>query len=177
MRILVIAASTRNGSLNAALGRLIAQRLADGGESVAVVDLAEYEMPLYNGDLEDREGVPQAAHRLYERLKAAEVLVLVSPEYNRAFTPLLKNTIDWMSRVNGDVLAHLSVLLASASSGFVGGARSVALVRQWLGNMSVSVAEHSLSIGSASLDADGNLVGSGLEALDVFVAQASASAR
>lgn len=169
-----MAASTRTGSLNAALGGLIARRLVDDGESVAIVNLADYELPLYNGDLEDRDGVPQAAHRLYERVRAAEVLVLVSPEYNRGFTPLLKNTIDWMSRVDAKVLTHLSVLLASASPGAVGGARSVALVRQWLGNMSVNVAEHSLSIGSASLDADGNLAGSGLEALDAFVAQASA---
>ena len=173
MTILVMPASTRVGSVNAALGRLIIRRLADADQDVAFVDLNEYELPLYNGDLEAREGVPDAAHRLFERVMAAEVLVLVSPEYNGGFTPLLKNTIDWMSRIDAKVLAHLKVLLASASPGGFGGARSVALVRQWLGNMRVNVAELSLSIGKASIDESGNLAGTGLEELNAFVAQAT----
>ncbi len=176
-RVLVMAASTRAKSLNAALARLIAERLANAGESIAAIELADYELPLYNGDLEDRDGVPVAAHQLHDRVRAAEVLVIVSPEYNGGFTPLLKNTIDWVSRVDSKVLAHLTVLLASASPGGGGGARSVALVRQWLGNMRVNVAEHSLSIGSASLDAEGNTVGTGLDALDEFVAQVLVSSR
>ena len=170
VRIVVMAGSSRVGSLNAALARLIAQRLAASGESVAVLDLADYVLPLYNGDLEDRDGVPAAAQQLCKRVLAAEVLVLVSPEYNRGFTPLLKNTIDWLSRFDDKPLAHLTVHLASASPGHFGGSRSVALVRQWFDNMRVNVAEQSLSIGDAALDADGNLTGSGLDGLDAFIA-------
>ena len=77
--------------------------------------------------------------------------------------------------VNAKVPAHLTVWLASASPGGRGGARSVALVREWLGNMSVNVAEHSLSIATAHFDDEGNLAGTGLDGLDQFVAQVGSS--
>ena len=116
-RVVVIPASTRSGSVNKALAEMIATEFHRQGEPTRVIDLAEYPMPLYDGDLEARDGVPATAVELARRLTRAEVLVVVSPEYNGTFTPLLKNTVDWLTRVDVSVLAHLFVLVASASPG------------------------------------------------------------
>jgi chromate reductase, NAD(P)H dehydrogenase (quinone) len=156
-RVLVTAASTRTGSINQALAEVITGHLAARGEDVDLVDLVDYPMPLYDGDLENREGIPDAAHRLVERISGAEVLVLVSPEYNGAFPPLLKNTVDWMTRVDTLAMAHLTVLLASASPAPSGGARGVEMVRQWMTNIGVRVAHRTLLVGSAALDGNGEL--------------------
>ena len=103
-KVLVMAASTRMGSINQALARHIAARL-DATPPVEVVDLREHTLPLYDGDLEARDGVPAAATSLAARIASAEVLVLVSPEYNGTFTPLLKNTVDWVTRVDSSSFA------------------------------------------------------------------------
>ena len=167
-----MAASTRKGSLNQALASRIADELERDGELVDLVDLADHQMPLYDGDVEARDGVPATAADLAGRLAAAEVLVIVTPEYNGSFTPLLKNTVDWLTRVDTRVLAHFRVLLASASPGQGGGARAVDMIRTWMANIGVEVAEHSLSIGSAELADDGTISGIRPAALADFNAQA-----
>ena len=171
-RVAVMAASARSGSINQALARRIARELEARGESVWVANLTNYPMPLYNADDEARDGVPDSAVALAHQLRAAEVLVVVSPEYNGAFTPLLKNTVDWMTRVDVAVLAHLTVLLASASPGKGGGANGAAMVRQWMTNIGVAVAPRTLSVGSATLGDDGEVAGVDPTDLAGFVAQA-----
>ena len=171
-KALVMAASTRTGSVNQALARRIADRL-DIGAPVEIVDLRHYPLPLYDGDLEDRDGVPAAAAALAGEM-AADVLVLVSPEYNGTFTPLLKNTVDWVTRIDASAFAHLRVLLASASPGRGGGANGVAMVRTWLSNMGIDTAERTLSVGGASVGPDGELVGIDHAELTRFVSQATA---
>lgn len=154
-----MAASTRRGSINQALARRVADQLGGAGESIGLVDLADYQIPLYNGDIEARDGIPPTATELAARIAEAEVLVIVTPEYNGTFTPLLKNTIDWLTWVDIAVLAHLHVLLASASPGRGGGVKAVAMIRDWMSNIGVDVAERSLSVGSAGLGPDGSIVG------------------
>lgn len=160
-RVLVIPASTSTTSLNRALARAIGEALDEQGAHAGLVDLAEYPLPLYQADLEAAEGVPAAAHRLAERIRAAEVIVIVSPEYNRAFPPLLKNTIDWLTRIDRTILTPLTVLLASATPGPGGGATVLAMIRQWLTSIHVTVADGVLSVAAAKVDDDGKL-----EALD-----------
>lgn len=116
-------------------------------------------MPLYDADLEAADGIPSSVAELAANIRAAEVLVIVTPEYNGAFTPLLKNTVDWLTRVDHRILAHLVVLLASASPGAGGGARAVAMTRTWMDNIGVTVADRTLSIGGAELGANGSIVG------------------
>jgi len=70
---------------------------AAGGD-VTLIDLADYPLPLYNGDLEDRDGLPDNAQRLKALFKAHDALLIASPEYNSSIPPLLKNTLDWVSR-------------------------------------------------------------------------------
>ena len=172
-RVLVMAASTRTGSINQALARAVTDEIGRSEPSVSLVDLAEYPMPLYQADIEATEGVPASVHELAERVAAAEVLVIVTPEYNGAFPPLLKNTVDWLTRVDTAVLARLRVLLASASPGRGGGANAVAMVRIWMDNVGVTVAESSLSIGSAELGPDGRLANLDTTAVAAFARQAT----
>ncbi len=174
-RVLVMAASTRSGSINQALGCSIVEKLQQAGEGVGLIDLSEYPMPLYDADLEAAEGIPDSARTLASRIRAAEVLVIVTPEYNGAFTPLLKNTIDWLTRTDPRILAHLRVLLASASPGRGGGAKAVAMVRPWMQNIGVTVAERSLSTGRAELGGNGRLVDLDDVAVADFVRQATRS--
>jgi NAD(P)H-dependent FMN reductase len=170
-KVLIMAASTRTASINHALARHIATRL-DTTAPVEIVDLRNYSLPLYDGDLEAREGVPAAAAALAGEMASAEALVLVSPEYNGTFTPLLKNTVDWVSRVDASAFAHLRVLVASASPGRGGGANGVAMVRTWLSNMGIDTADRTLSVSEASLGPNGDLVGLDHAELTRFVNQA-----
>lgn len=169
--VLVMAASTRSGSINRALAHQIAA-LLDATEPVELIDLRDYALPLYDGDLEERDGVPAAAAALADRIASAAVLVVVSPEYNGAFSPLLKNTVDWVTRVDSAALAHLRVLVAAASPGRGGGATGVAMVRTWLSNMGVHAAERTLAVGGASIGPSGELVGLDDAELGRFVNQA-----
>jgi NAD(P)H-dependent FMN reductase len=167
-----MAASIRSGSINQALARRIARELEARGESVWIADLTNYPLPLYNADGETRDGIPDSAVSLAHQLRDAKILVVVSPEYNGAFTPLLKNTVDWLTRIDVAVLAHLTVLVASASPGKGGGANGAAMVRQWMTNIGVTVAPRALSVGSAALGDDGEVVGVDPTELGCFVTQA-----
>jgi chromate reductase len=170
-RVLVIAGSTRTSSINHALAREITTEFGVHGRSATLVDLTEFPMPLYDGDLEERDGVPQTAIALAETISASDVLVLVSPEYNGAFTPLLKNTVDWLTRVDHSILGHLTVLVAAASPGAGGGANAIEMLRAWMQNMNISVAEHALPVGSASLGECGRIIGLDRTELAAFVTQ------
>lgn len=167
---LVLAASTRTGSINQALASHIADQLAKTAP-VKIIDLRNFTLPLYDGDFEAREGIPHAAAALADELASAETLVLVSPEYNGTFTPLLKNTVDWVTRVNTAAFGHLRVLVASASPGRGGGANGAAMVRTWLSNMGVEVAPRPLLVSEASVGASGDLVGFDEAELALFLQQ------
>ena len=171
--VLVMAASTRTGSVNQALARRILARFATEAPA-ALVDLRDYPLPLYDADLELRDGVPAAAEALAGEMASADVLVLVSPEYNGTFTPLLKNTVDWVTRVDPSAFAHLRVLVASASPGRGGGANGIAMVRTWLSNMGIATAERTLSVGEASVGPDGELMDIDHTELTRFASQATA---
>ena len=154
----VIAASTRQASLNGALARQIADHLRAGGHPVDLIDLTDYEMPLYHGDLEADQGIPAATIALAERLATSSRLVITSPEYNGSFPALLKNTIDWLTRADRAVLSHLDIHLAAASPGRLGGSRGLIHLQSWLENMRLAVASPTLSVPHASVDDSGHLV-------------------
>ena len=155
---LVMSASTRSGSINGALARHLVDAITERGDTAELVDLTEYEMPMYHGDLEAADGVPAAAHDLVDRVRGAERLVIVTPEYNGAFPPLLKNTIDWMTRVDRSFMVHLTVHLAAATPGRSGGARVLPITRTWLESMRVAVAPAVLGVPRSGLDDDGEFV-------------------
>lgn len=147
--VLVFAGSARRASLNKQLARIAAEVVTGlGGEGV-FVDLADYPLPLYDGDLEQAEGIPANAYDFSSLVGDADALLYVSPEYNGAYTPLLKNTIDWVTRIDRRVFAKPTAL-ASASPGGTGGRNGLKLLRATLEHMAVPVIDEQFTLPHAS---------------------------
>ena len=147
-RILVFAGSARRDALNKKLARAAAAFAREAGGEVTLVDLDDYPVPLYHGDLEAAEGMPANALRLRELFLAHDALLIASPENNSSVTALLKNTIDWLSRDLGDGRGAASGLapwkgkvaaLMAASPGAFGGVRALPHLRQILATLGVTV--------------------------------------
>jgi chromate reductase len=149
MDILILAGSTRKASLNAALGRRIATLVASDDTDARFIDLSEFDMPIYNFDFEEAAGQPAAAVALHDLIKSAHAVVFVSPEYTGGPTPVLKNAIDWVSRVSKRPLEGKRVGLVSATPGASGGVTGLAGMRLILTNMRANLAEADLAVGSA----------------------------
>lgn len=98
LKLLAFDGSGRNGSVNHKLLNNVADEAKAAGIEVTVIDLSNYNLPLYNGDLEFDDGLPPAGHELKELFKSHDGFLIASPEYNGSFTPMLKNVIDWVSR-------------------------------------------------------------------------------
>jgi chromate reductase, NAD(P)H dehydrogenase (quinone) len=136
--ILIFAGSIRSGSFNARLATLAAKELALLDVEVTHVSLVDYPMPLYDGDLEAKSGPPENAVKLKHQMGLAHGVFIASPEYNASITPLLKNTLDWVSRVREAGEPPLSAYrnrvfaLGAASNGTLGGYRSLIALRQVL---------------------------------------------
>jgi chromate reductase, NAD(P)H dehydrogenase (quinone) len=131
-RILAFSASARRESLNRKLLAVAVAAAREAGGEVTLIDLNDYVLPLYNGDLEDTEGLPANATRLIELISSHAGLLIASPEYNSMFTPLLKNTLDWCSRAEDDPFPGKVAAVVSASPGPFGGVRSQKLAQQLL---------------------------------------------
>ncbi len=120
IRIVGIAGSCRRGSVNAALLNAAAAVVPDGVEITAA---SISDIPLYNGDLETDNGVPQAVEKLKDLVADSDALLLVSPEYNGSIPGVMKNTLDWMSRPPQDierVFKDKPVAVTGASPGMAG---------------------------------------------------------
>jgi NAD(P)H-dependent FMN reductase len=137
-KILVFAGSIRAGSHNARLAALAAKELALTGADVNRISLEDYPLPLYNGDDEAQSGVPANARSLKQLMMEHQGVFIASPEYNASMTPLLKNTIDWISRVRerGEpplaAFRNRAFALGGASDGAYGALRSLMALRQVL---------------------------------------------
>jgi NAD(P)H-dependent FMN reductase len=97
-KILAFAGSTREGSYNKKLARLAAESARAAGAEVTLLDLRDFPMPLYDGDLEERDGIPAKAMEFKRMMIAHQGLLLSCPEYNSSISGVLKNAIDWASR-------------------------------------------------------------------------------
>ena len=137
-KIMIFAGSIRAGSFNHRLAALAAKELTLADVETTRVSLADYPMPIYDGDLEAQSGAPDSAIKLKRLMSVHHGVFIASPEYNASITPLLKNTLDWISRLregNEPPLAayHNRVFaLAAASNGTLGGYRSLMALRQIL---------------------------------------------
>ena len=132
-KILVFAGSIRTGSFNEKLAALAASVLKAQGADVTHISLKDYEMPLYNGDLEAASSQPENAKKLAKLFDAQNGILIISPEYNASFTPLLKNTIDWISRVRDETKPFSKVFaIGGVSPGGFGGYRSMTQLRQFM---------------------------------------------
>jgi chromate reductase len=137
-KILVFAGSIRTGSHNARLAALAAKGLALAGADVTRISLEDYPLPIYDGDDEAESGAPANARSLKRMMMEHQGVFIASPEYNASITPLLKNTIDWISRVRERGEPPLAVFknrpfaLGGASDGAYGALRSLMALRQVL---------------------------------------------
>ena len=138
IKLLFLSGSAREGSLNKKLARLAAEIATANGLQATFADLGDYPMPLYDGDVEAKDGPPENARKLKALMMVHTGVFIACPEYNASVTPLLKNTLDWISRVKTEGEAPLEVFksrvfaLGSASPGAFGGVRSLIATRQVL---------------------------------------------
>lgn len=159
-RVLALSGAARRESFNTKLLRIAAEALRRRGAIVELATLADFSMPVYDGDLEEASGPPDGALRLAERLAANEALLVASPEYNFSVPGALKNAIDWISRVKPNRLAGKTTLLLSASPSLVGGNRGLWALRVPLEGLGARVLPEMFSLAQAheAFDADGKLV-------------------
>ncbi len=163
-KILAFAGSTRMDSFNKKLVKIAAEGAKAAGAEVTYLDLRDLPMPLYDGDLEIKEGIPPNAQKFKEILLAHQGLLISSPEYNSSISGVLKNTIDWASRaLPGEAplacFTNKVAGLLSASPGALGGLRALVAVRSILGNIKVLVLPDQIAVPKAdqAFTADGSL--------------------
>jgi NAD(P)H-dependent FMN reductase len=165
-KIAVVVGSTREGSFNRMLGKLAVGALEAEGATVADIDLADFDLPLYSAARE-AGAFPADAERLKALFAAQDGLLFVSPEYNGSVSPLLKNAIDWASRpTGGESLVALSAYRGKASAVMAasispfGGLRGLMHLRQILSTIQTLVIPEQVLVPNAhaAFDADGNLV-------------------
>jgi NAD(P)H-dependent FMN reductase len=155
LKILVIPGSLRTGSLNARLAAAIAHELAQSGADVSRISLSDYPLPIYDGDLQAQSGVPKHAVNLKRMIGAHHGVLIVTPEYNSSVPALLKNTIDWVSRVQdphetrGQVFRERVFAIAAASGGRLGGTRALAALRLILTACHATVVPNQLALSFA----------------------------
>jgi chromate reductase, NAD(P)H dehydrogenase (quinone) len=164
MKILAFAGSTRAESWNKKLIKVAAGGARAAGADVTLIDLRDYPLPLYDGDLEEKDGIPENGMKLKALFLEHRGLLISSPEYNSSITGVLKNTLDWVSRsAPGEkplaAYADKVAGLVSASPGALGGLRALVHLRAILGNIKVLIVPEQVSVSKApdAFHADGTL--------------------
>ena len=180
LKILVIPGSLRTGSLNARLAAVAAYEFAQAGAEVTRISLGDFPLPIYDGDLQTKSGVPKHAINLKRMIGSHHGVLIVTPEYNSSVPPLVKNTIEWVSRVQdaqetrGQVFRERAFAIAAASESRLGGTRSLAALRLILTACHATVIPNQLALSFAADaydDMDRLKHRSDVEALDALVRQ------
>ena len=163
-RILAFAGSVRRESFNRRLLPAAVDGARGAGAEVTHIELADYPLPLFDQDMEERDGLPANARKLKDLFKAHHGLLLACPEYNGSITPLMKNTLDWVSRQDGAESGTVPykrkvVGLVSASDGRWGGIRGLTQVRHTLTILGCVVLpeQYCLSAASQAYDEAGRI--------------------
>jgi chromate reductase len=180
LKILVIPGSLRTGSLNARLAAAAAYQFAQAGADVTRISLGDFPLPIYDGDLQTKSGVPKNAINLKRMIGAHHGVLIVTPEYNSSVPPLVKNTIDWVTRVQdvqetrGQVFRERAFAIAAASESRLGGTRALAALRLVLTACHATVIPNQLALSFASEaydDMDSLKHPADIEALNALVRQ------
>jgi len=161
-KILVFAGSIRTGAYSGKVADCAQKELAIQGAEVTRISLADYALPIMNEDLEAEEGIPENAVKLARLFAAHDGVLVCTPEYNSSLPPLLKNTIDWISRVSRDGGRPLRaypgkvVGLCSSSDGHFAGARCIIHLRGILSHIGMEVISPQVSVPHAGEAFDEN---------------------
>ena len=179
-KILIIPGSLRTGSRNAKLAATAADAFVQVGLDVTRISLGDFALPIYDGDLQAKSGVPKNAINLKRMMAAHHGILLVTPEYNSSVPALVKNSIDWVSRVQepnesrGQVFRQRAFAIASASEGRLGGTRALAALRLILSACHATVIPNQFALSFADEaynDRDRLNHASDIEALQALVRQ------
>lgn len=155
-KILVFAGSLRGGAYSIATADVAMKELALQGAEITRISLGDYPLPLMDQDLEREKGIPENAYKLARLFAAHDGILIATPEYNGSMPPLLKNAIDWISRVktdNGKPLRPLPdkvVAICSSSPSHFGGIRSAAQLRAMLAHIQMDVIAPQCSVPNAA---------------------------
>jgi chromate reductase, NAD(P)H dehydrogenase (quinone) len=180
LKILVIPGSLRTGSLNARLAAAAAYQFAQAGAEVTRLSLGDFPLPIYDGDLQTKSGVPKNAVNLKRMMSAHHGVLIVTPEYNSSVPPLVKNAIDWVTRVQdahetrGQIFRQRAFAIAAASEGRLGGTRCLAALRLILSACHATVIPNQLALSFADQaydDMDRLKHPADIEALNALVRQ------
>lgn len=163
-KILLFAGSIRTGAYSGKVADCAQKELALQGADVTRISLADYPLPIMDQDLEREKGIPENALRLARQFVAHDAVLICTPEYNGSMPPLLKNAIDWVSRVrndNGKPLKPFSGRVAAiccSSEGHFAGIRSASHLRAVLSHIQMEVIAPQVSVphGADAFDEDGN---------------------
>ncbi len=164
-RILAFGGSLRRDSLNQKLAAAAAEGARAAGAEVTLIALRDFPLPVFDQDLEDADGLPEAAKALKQLFRGHHGLLIASPEYNSSITAALKNALDWVSRTGTEdeppmvAFTGKTAALCSASPGALGGLRGLVHVRAILGNIGVMVLPDQVAVSKAheAFAADGTL--------------------
>ena len=153
-KIIALSGSSRVKSWNKKLVGIAADGARSAGAEVTNINLADFPMPLYNGDLEEKQGLPNAVQDLKSLMINCDGFLIASPEYNGGYSAVLKNAIDWISRpVAGEerlrAFAGKKAVIMSASPGALGGVRGLTQLRQILTNIQMIVLPDQASVPGA----------------------------
>src|SRR5438477_4076711 len=180
LKILVIPGSLRTGSHNARLAAAAGYEFAQAGVDVTRISLGDFPLPIYDGDLQSKSGVPKHAINLKRMIGAHHGVLIVTPEYNSSVPPLVKNAIDWVTRVQdahetrGQVFREKPFAIAAASEGRLGGTRALWALRLILSACHATVIPNQLALSFADDaydDMDRLKHASDIEALRALVRQ------
>ncbi len=154
-KILAISGSVRKGSYNAKLAQLVVKRLVEKGADAEYIDLGEYPMPIFDEDLESQHH-PKCALELAKRFAEADAIFITTPEYNGSLSPMLKNTIDWLTRQKLGAFSKATFGIGAVSSGTLAGIMVLSHLRDILSKVNALMAPTALGVGSASTAFDDN---------------------
>ena len=156
LRVLVLGASLSSTSLNNRLAAFAAGLITKNGGKSDLATIADFDCPFYDHDIEVEAGPPVGAHRFCERLKAADALIVASPEYNSSMPAAIKNLIDWVSRFRPQPFNGKQALLMSASPSMVGGNRGLWALRVPFEHLGTRVYPDMFSLAQAHQAWDGD---------------------
>jgi chromate reductase len=162
-KILVFAGSIRTGAYSGKVAGVAQKELALQGAEVTRISLADYPLPLMDQDLEAEKGIPENAYKLGRLIAAHDAVLICTPEYNGSIPPLVKNTIDWVSRIHRDNGRPITIYpgkvaaICSSSDGHFAGIRSANHLRAVLSHIQMEVIAPQVSVPNAdeAFDADG----------------------
>lgn len=170
---LTLSGSIRKGSYNLKLQAYVDSKLTQAGVSVNSLNLGDFDMPIFNEDLE-KDGMPETAVKLAQMWREADIIFIASPEYNGGLSPLLVNTITWLSRQSPSPFRHATFGIGGVSSGKYGTIWGLSHLRESLTKVGALVVPTLLGIGPASqaFDEEGNLTEAGvIKKIDTMVSE------